>query len=517
MMTAKRKKRLLWSLAIVLLAGLLYGVNVLFQPEPGPIRITISKETTYILGPVNADGTVNYMAYLNAKHSKGVTKENNAAIPMIEIFGPEFLAKDTSGKIYKILKIEPPAEGKTYFTDLSAYVVETLSKEDKSAFWKKDSELPAHEIKSWTAEQYPVVAGWLKVNNDAMDAMLVAMQRPRYYIPLVSCNADECIVTRVMPSLYPTIGIARSLTARAMLKLESGDMTGAWADLMATRHLARRIASGYGTIDNQLGISIEENARTAIRIMAGGGKLTGPQARAFLADMQHMEPMPDLVDRIDEDERFMILDAVMLMARGTHQEGLEKSLEGILPGELKLRSNQNSLDWDKMLMMMNPWYDSIVAAAHQKTFKNRKAALDAYDRRLDEFLAKFDESRSILTSAWSYFRDPTEAIGNVLFGIFILDFRSRIIKQDRTTAEGDLTLVAMALAAYRTEKKGYPEKLAELAPGYLKKVPDDLFSDKPFGYKRTDKGYLLYSVGENMKYDGVKNSYKNDDIVVEVK
>ena len=76
----------------------------------------------------------------------------------------------------------------------------------------------------------------------------------------------------------------------------------------------------------------------------------------------------------------------------------------------------------------------------------------------------------------------------------------------------------MALAAYRAEKKAYPDKLSELSPGYLKKVPDDLFINKPFGYKRTDKrtdkGYLLYSVGENMKYDGEK---KEDDIVVEVK
>jgi hypothetical protein len=57
-----------------------------------------------------------------------------------------------------------------------------------------------------------------------------------------------------------------------------------------------------------------------------------------------------------------------------------------------------------------------------------------------------------------------------------------------------------------------------LAPGYLKKVPDDLFIDKPFGYTKTAKGYLLYSVGENMKYDGPKKNEDDDidDIVVEV-
>ena len=93
-----------------------------------------------------------------------------------------------------------------------------------------------------------------------------------------------------------------------------------------------------------------------------------------------------------------------------------------------------------------------------------------------------------------------------------------VIGRDRSTAEGDLALVTMALAAYRAEKKAYPEKLSQLTPGYLKKVPDDLFIDKPFGYKRKGKGYVLYSVGENMKFDGVKKNEDEeiDDIVVQV-
>ena len=43
----------------------------------------------------------------------------------------------------------------------------------------------------------------------------------------------------------------------------------------------------------------------------------------------------------------------------------------------------------------------------------------------------------------------------------------------------------------------------ELAPTYLKKIPDDLFSEKPLIYRPEDKGYLLYSVGINgMDEDG---------------
>jgi hypothetical protein len=120
MMNKGRKKRLHWIFVAVLVVALVFGAHLAIQwankPASGPIRITVSKETTHILGPVNADGTVNYMAYLNAKHSKGVTKENNAVIPLIEILGPDFPTDEASGKICEILKIEPPAKGRKYFT-----------------------------------------------------------------------------------------------------------------------------------------------------------------------------------------------------------------------------------------------------------------------------------------------------------------------------------------------------------------------------------------------------------------
>jgi len=111
----------------------------------------------------------------------------------------------------------------------------------------------------------------------------------------------------------------------------------------------------------------------------------------------------------------------------------------------------------------------------------------------------------------------SRTIGNVLLATLLPAISRAVVLRDRVTAQGDVSVVAMALATYRAEKKAYPDKLSQLSPTYLKKLPDDLFVDKPFGYKRTDKGYLLYSVGENMKFDGEKEEEKKkDDIVVRV-
>ena len=51
-----------------------------------------------------------------------------------------------------------------------------------------------------------------------------------------------------------------------------------------------------------------------------------------------------------------------------------------------------------------------------------------------------------------------------------------------------------------------PGKLSELAPAYLKALPNDPFANykPPFCYKRTGAHYLLYSIGP----DGIDNGGK---------
>jgi len=69
--------------------------------------------------------------------------------------------------------------------------------------------------------------------------------------------------------------------------------------------------------------------------------------------------------------------------------------------------------------------------------------------------------------------------------------------------------VAFALALYQRDHGRYPAKLDELAPKYLTKVPDDVFAAKPLIYRPAEKGYLLYSVGDNGKDEGGR--WRDDD------
>lgn len=69
----------------------------------------------------------------------------------------------------------------------------------------------------------------------------------------------------------------------------------------------------------------------------------------------------------------------------------------------------------------------------------------------------------------------------------------------------ELTRVAAALAACRAAGGAattYPERLDDLVPRYLDRLPTDPFSGGPFVYERRGAGYLLSSVGPNGRDDG---------------
>jgi hypothetical protein len=74
---------------------------------------------------------------------------------------------------------------------------------------------------------------------------------------------------------------------------------------------------------------------------------------------------------------------------------------------------------------------------------------------------------------------------------------------ENCVAQNALLTVTLALRAYKAEHGRYPERLADLAPGYLKSIPNDPFAIRgPLSYKRTGGKYILYSVGPDCKDDG---------------
>lgn len=74
-------------------------------------------------------------------------------------------------------------------------------------------------------------------------------------------------------------------------------------------------------------------------------------------------------------------------------------------------------------------------------------------------------------------------------------------KRDQGIAEINGSQIFLALLAYKDRYSAYPATLNELRRKLGWKLREDPFSGKAFVYKRQGKGFLLYSLGPNLKDD----------------
>ena len=114
-------------------------------------------------------------------------------------------------------------------------------------------------------------------------------------------------------------------------------------------------------------------------------------------------------------------------------------------------------------------------------------------------MARIGSAKQVDLTGWAI---PGPVVGNVMICLLLPAISIAQDAEDRSHQQVHNLQVAFALAAYRSDHDAYPEKLKQLAPKYIKKVPGDIFSGKSLVYKPTETGYLLYSFGRNEKDEG---------------
>jgi type II secretory pathway pseudopilin PulG len=86
---------------------------------------------------------------------------------------------------------------------------------------------------------------------------------------------------------------------------------------------------------------------------------------------------------------------------------------------------------------------------------------------------------------------------------------------DREMADCALGQAAVTLAAYRSRFGAYPDTLAQASDKMGWKIPDDPFSGKSLVYRRRGAGYVLYSIGANLKDDGGTPPGDNQSLITD--
>lgn len=228
-----------------------------------------------------------------------------------------------------------------------------------------------------------------------------------------------------------------------------------------------------------------------------------------------------MADKVDLGERFLFLDSAMLVDRGISvlpNQWVDRSVNvfDALPagqfGVLAKWIPQNVVNWDPALHGANRWYDRLVAAMRIQDRRARQKAFDQIEHDLRKLRADASDAGNV-TKFFFAAKQPDKAMGKILGDILITllspAFQAWSDVADRTEQSHRNLHIAFSLAAYHRDHDSYPKKLDALAPKYLPKIPNDLFSGKALIYRPSKKGYLLYSVGVNGEDEGGR--FYNDD------
>jgi hypothetical protein len=492
-----------------LAAPLLLSLLLPAEDKPAP-KMPLGRETTFVSGPLDKDGYVDYEAALNDRLGKGITTQKNANVLLWKALGPT--PEGGTGmpaEYFKRLGIEEPPKRGDYFIGLHPYLRDHL-KLDPGEFGAIDDQQDRAVQRPWAAKDYPHVAAWLKANEKPLAVAVAATRRPDYFNPLVSRRADNRpggLLGALLPGVQKCRELARALAARAMLRAEEGKLDEAWQDLLACHRLGRLVGRGATLIEALVGIAVDSIASNADLAYLERANLTSAQARERLKDLQALPPMPPMADKINLGERFMYLDCAQLIRRGgmgmLEDRGLGSARK---PNAEELRA-LGMIDWGPALRNGNRWYDRMAAALRLQDRADREKEFDRIEADLKALKKEVMEQGNLANRVKLLFakdkpREIGKAIGNVLIGLLVPAVRKVQSAHDRTEQVQRNLRVAFALAAYRADHRRYPARLDDLAPKYLAKVPGDLFSGRALVYRPAGEGYLVYSVGVNGKDEG---------------
>ena len=500
-MKLRLPRRRLWRCAIYVISLLLVLTAIDLTLVETRRTIHPGYETTRIDGPLQADGSIDYLMALDNRFSQGITPENNAVPLLLRALGRKMLAKNQPPDgITDRLGMQHLPEHGDYLIEYDGYCLAHSSQGEPNPF-ASDAPTPI----PWPLIVKPITAQWIKENEKPLALITEASKRPRFFIPFYGGYRPETMTELYLPHVAPLRDVCRPFLTRALIRLEAGDAAGFREDVLTVHRLARLLGQASTMVERVVANGwMEIPACQVERLAAANGKLTAEQARILAAELEAMRDLPPIMDCIDVLERFAMLDLLQSAARmGPARAGrLFSEVMGDRAGFSGPIYRFIPMPYEECMRRFNHFYDGAFAATRQPSYSKCLAAMRLWDRETSKIRAK-NRVALMLTADW-----PVMFFMPSLFRPYTLEYRAR--------RENRLTQVALALAAFKGDHHAYPATLAELSPGYLRAIPIDLFSEKPLIYSPTAKGYKLYSVSSNIVDEGGSSTKPADDIEVNV-
>jgi hypothetical protein len=517
-----------WGKWAIALFALFMGRTLfqMFGPHP---KIMVSAETTVITSPLRENGLPDYKSYWRDLGREGVTPENNGAALFWKAMWPGYLEPRDRHLLCDTLEMPEPTSDsgipKFYQGAWDLEIGLWLVRQHEPDFTPEDSGLTTNELSRmyyragadrviwnardcpWTGKRCPPLAALLKKHQGQFELLIEASKRPRFWSPSPSVlnELDENIGYVQVPEIYTLRDAGRALSIRAMWHLGEGRTEAAWEDLAACYRLAKLLNRGCCVYEEQQAQIMHAFASRSTIVMLHHDNPNSELARHVFAELELLALSNNLAPALDYGSRILYADSATGLATGRDKlldicrQQIGYPLE---PAEY-LR-----FDWNYVLREGSRLHKRLGDAVARKTRKDRLEALEPVNEELALLEEPIHNPRQLIGGIVSRSARNNLAVSHLCWAVVPVmeEFCNDL---DLAQATFDKARAAAALAVYRAENGEYPDKLEQLVPAAIPQVPTDLYSGKPFVYERkSDGGYLLYSVYENGTDDG-----GNDDRV----
>jgi hypothetical protein len=346
------------------------------------------------------------------------------------------------------------------------------------------------------------IEGWVQRCSDSLNIIAQGAEKPYYWRQYKANNSQEGD-NSMMGVLYPNLIKFRYLSMafcfRAQIRAAEGEYSQAFDDLVICYKFGRLVGQGEKTIVEQLvGFAIQAMAVRNIREILSHYPVPAEELAVLQADFADAQAGQEFGIRLlfeklavyDEIQRCFTEDRL----GGGHLYLRRLSVtEALVGGKDSSEVSQNVLSEISEVTR--------VLFFHPNKNETKQKADEYYD--FFEKISKMSPAELKLKSI-----DLNKQIESMIKGNLFLEIWAPALGTVYKTSyhfKADVQSVPVIIAAlrFKIDKGRYPEDLAELQQlGYIEEIPIDPFSARPLVYKKTDDGFMLYSVGFNFKDDG---------------
>ncbi len=273
----------------------------------------------------------------------------------------------------------------------------------------------------------------------------------------------------------------RLLGVDAVIKAEDGNVEEAINQCLAARRFLKLYLQEPFLISYLVGMACTKQIAVCLNYIVSDREIGTETLKKILREWDSSPWKGGLVWALDS-ERIFQQESSLLYLKGEYD--LEIGRAGDVFYWLFRPILKNEIIW------MTQVYDRLGEAAKKPYYASRDTK----------------EIEQIRNSIPWYYKMTGALVPNIIVTLF---------KRATLDAVFDTARIGIACKIYKNMYGDFPGELAELSPEILEKVPVDSFTGDPFIYKKQDSGFIVYSIGSNLKDDEGRGTWRITKIVME--